>query len=144
MINPSFSGGDWGQIIPHVCSRIFFWRTQSFHAWILNHYPHFLTGTITHLLCSPLPNSYFAFLCLGHTFQQAKATPGTLERLWWTECTSHRQLSKSWNDQKESLYHLKNVVISFNLQLTSRGLINRKTTIPLLRSKKSRDMVQSA
>lgn len=141
---PPSLGGDWGQIIPHVCTRVFLWRTQSFRACILNHYPHFLTGTITHLLCSPLSNSCVVFLCMGHTFQQAKATPGTLERLWWTESTSHRPLSESRNDQEESLLHLKNVVTSFNLQLAGQGLINRKTTIPLLRSKNSRDIVQSA
>lgn len=62
------------------------------------------------LISSPLPISCFVFLFMGHTFQQATATPGILERLWSTECTSWRWLSGSWNDQEERLHHLKNVV----------------------------------
>lgn len=62
------------------------------------------------LISSPLPISCFVFLFMGHTFQQATATPGILERLWSTERTSWRWLSGSWNDQEERLHHLKNVV----------------------------------
>lgn len=62
------------------------------------------------LISSPLPISCFVFLFMGHTFQQATATPGILERLWSTECTPWRWLSGSWNDQEERLHHLKNVV----------------------------------
>ena len=106
-----------------------------------------LTVTLTFwqmqlLMSSPLPISCFVFLCMRHTFQQATATPGTVERLWSTECTSWRWLSKSCNDQEEPLHHLKNVVTSFNLQLTRWVLISRKTS--LLRFKNSRDIVQSA
>lgn len=100
-----------------------------------------MTGSITQLRSSAI--SCFVFLCMGQTFQQAIVTPGTLERLWSAECRFCRWLCKSQDDQEEPLHHLKNVVAPFNLQWTGRVFLSWKTAITLLRSKNSRNIVQS-
>ena len=82
------------------------------------------------LISSPLPISCFVFLFMGHTFQQATATPGILERLWSTECILGDGLVGPGMTRKNDFITWR-MWSPFNLKLTGWVLISRKTSLKI-------------